>query len=289
MASRPRHLLVALVAGVVLALVAPIGATAIESSSSLRTGSPARFGDRMYVEQATDAAEQAAMLRAAGRTTDAALIDQIASQPTAIWLGDWFSDSLMKSVIARHVAAARQQGAKLVFVTYAIPNRDCGGYSAGGHTAERYLDWNRTIANALYGTGAVVLVEPDSLAMLSSAKCAGEASRRLPLISTAVDILRGAGLATYLDGGNSRWLTPAAQADVLSKAGVAKATGFFTNVANFNPVQVERDYAGKVSSRIGYKHFVIDISRNGAGWQGSWCNPAGAALGADPHATAGSG
>jgi endoglucanase len=38
---------------------------------------------------------------------------------------------------------------------------------------------------------------------------------------------------------------------------------------------------------VGGKHFVIDVSRNGAGSKGSWCNPAGAAFGQNPHVTAG--
>jgi endoglucanase len=214
-------------------------------------------------------------------------VQQIASQPTAIWLGDWYSDALLTSIVKRHAAAARQQGTTLVLVTYAIPNRDCGGYSAGGHGYDTYLAWNRTIVAALGGTRAVVLVEPDSLSMLASPKCAGEAVKRLPLIRGAVDILRAAGNRTYLDGGNSNWLTPSAQADWLTQAGIAAADGFFTNVSNFYPVQAEQDYAGKVSSRVGWKHFVIDVSRNGRGWLGTWCNPPGAGLGANPTAKTG--
>jgi endoglucanase len=97
--------------------------------------------------------------------------------------------------------------------------------------------------------------------------------------------LADAGLVTYLDGGGSRWLTPEVQAGWLEQAGIVDAHGFFTNVSNFNTTQDERDYAGKVSSRVGWKHFVIDVSRNGAGWTGTWCNPEGAALGPDPSVT----
>jgi endoglucanase len=241
------------------------------------------------VENGTDAQAAVARLNADGQTDSAQLVEQIASQPTAIWLGDWYSDALLKSVIQRNVTAASAQGKTLVFVTYAIPDRDCGGYSAGGFDAAEYLDWNQTIATALAGSHAVVLVEPDSLSMLASPACAGVAAERLPLIRSAVDILAAAGLSTYLDGGNSRWLTPTAQAAWLNQAGIADATGFFTNVSNFNPTQQENDYAGKVSSRVGWKHFVIDVSRNGAGSTGEWCNPAGAGLGANPRVSDGTG
>lgn len=243
------------------------------------------FGSRLYVDTTTDAAKAANLLAATGDTTASALIAQIASQPTAVWLGDWFSQPLLLSVIRRHLAAAAAQNATPVFVTYAIPDRDCGGFSAGGLSADQYLAWNRTIAGALAGSRAVVLVEPDSLAMLSSAKCAGVATTRPALIHSAVQILEAAGLATYLDGGNAHWLTPTVQAAWLNAAGIADADGFFTNVSNFDATQTERDYAGKVSSRVGWKNFVIDVSRNGDGWTGTWCNPTDAALGQNPQIT----
>ncbi|NUU07281.1 glycoside hydrolase family 6 protein [Leifsonia sp. C5G2] len=255
------------------------------------TAPPARaddlpaFGSRLYVDPTSDAQRVYDSLLAQGDTARAALIGRIASQPTAVWLGDWYTPTLLASVIQRHLRAAAAQGATPVFVTYAIPNRDCGGYSAGGYTADRYLDWTRQVAAALAGSRAVVLVEPDSLAMLSSAKCAGVAATRLPLLQSAVGILAAAGLSVYLDGGNARWLTPDAQAAYLNAAGVAGARGFFTNVSNFDTTQTERDYAGKVSSRVGWKHFVIDVSRNGNGWTGTWRNPPGAGLGQNPQIT----
>lgn len=258
------------------AATATATATADATGQSVFPGGP-------YRESKTPAELSADRFRAAGDLESAALIDEIASQPTAIWLGDWYSDALLKSVIARNVSAARSQGTTLVFVTYAIPDRDCGGFSSGGFDDAQYLDWNRTIATALTGTHAAILIEPDSLAMLSDPKCDSVAVSRLPLLRQSVDILNAAGLTTYLEGGNSRWLTPAEQAGWLQQAGISHARGFFTNVAGFDPVQVERDYAGKVSSRVGWKRFVIDVSRNGAGWTGDWCNPPGAGLGQNPQ------
>jgi endoglucanase len=248
---------------------------------------PPPFPGPLYLEADTDASRAQTRLLAVGDTAGAAAMGQIAAQPTAVWLGEWWAEPLMRSKLRRHVAAADAQGATLVFVTYAIPYRDCGGHSGGGTTYEAYLDWNRVIAEELAGTNAVILVEPDSLASLAAAKCAGEVTRRPALIAQAVDILEGAGLATYLDGGNSNWLGPAAQAVWLQRAGIDRATGFFTNVSNFYPVQQESDYAGKLSARVGWKHYVIDVSRNGRGWTGTWCNPLGAALGANPRSTAG--
>ncbi|WP_431219795.1 glycoside hydrolase family 6 protein [Leifsonia xyli] len=65
------------------------------------------------------------------------------------------------------------------------------------------------------------------------------------------------------------------------------AHGFFTNVSNFDTTSRERDYAGRLSSKVGWKHYVIDVSRNANGWTGTWCNPPGAKLGEDPKVTEG--
>jgi len=271
---------------VFIAIVLIVGAPA----SPVVAASP--FPPPLYLEANTDAAKAEVRLRAQGDLAAAAAMAQIASQPTAVWLGNWWSDDLMRTIIRRHVAAAALQGsstrgATLVFVTYAIPFRDCGGHSGGGTSYDAYLDWNRVVADELEGTGAVVLVEPDSLSSLAAAKCASEVAVRPPLIKQAVEILADAGLVTYLDGGNSNWLGPAAQAEWLKKAGIERAAGFFTNVSNFHPVQAESDYAGKLSARVGWKHYVIDVSRNGAGANGEWCNPLTAALGVNPRATPG--
>lgn len=267
---------------VLIAIVLIIG-TPVSSATAADTP----FPGPLYLEANTDAAKAEVRLRAQGDVASANAMAQIASQPTAVWLGNWWSDDLMRTIIRRHIAAAAKQGATLVFVTYAIPFRDCGGHSGGGTTYDAYLDWNRVVADELEGTGAVVLVEPDSLSSLAAAKCATEVAVRPPLIKQAVEILADAGLVTYLDGGNSNWLGPAAQAEWLKKAGIERAAGFFTNVSNFHPVQAESDYAGKLSSRVGWKHYVIDVSRNGAGSSGQWCNPLDAALGVNPRATPG--
>jgi len=294
-------LAIVLVVGIVRLTVRPDGSPEAAPSPGAETATPVPATDAagappdgsffpggFYHESGNPAATAAAVLLAAGDIDSAALLGQIADQPTAIWLGEWYSDALLTSVIQRHVAAAKAQGTTLVFVTYAIPNRDCGGYSKGGHTYANYLAWNKTIVSALAGTTAVVLVEPDSLSMLADPKCASEAEKRLPLIRGAVDILHAAGIRTYLDGGNSNWLTPTQQAEWLTQGGIEHADGFFTNVSNFYPAQAEQDYAGKVSARVGWKHFVIDVSRNGQGWKGTWCNPDGAGLGQSPSLGGGS-
>ena len=246
------------------------------------------FPGGLYTAPNTHAAEATARLAAEGNSAEAAAIAKISSQPTAIWLADSKNGSTkVGPVLQKYVKAAKAQSKTLVFVTYTIPNRDCGGYSAGGMSSADYVEWNRTIAKNLAGTHSVILVEPDSLAMLTKPRCASERTSRPPLIRQAVDILTSAGLTVYLDAGNSHWVKPAAMAALLRSAGVDKARGFFTNVSNYYRVDQERSYANILSKDLGGKHFVIDTSRNGNGWQGHWCNPPGAALGQNPHVSKG--
>lgn len=245
------------------------------------------FPGGLYTDPTTHAADAVSRLIAEGRNDEAATILQISSQPTAIWLAYSSNASKVAPLLQKYVDAARARSKTLVFVTYAIPNRDCGGLSAGGLSSADYIQWNRTIAQKLSGTHSVILVEPDSLAMLTKDRCASERESRPPLIRQAVDILVSAGLTVYLDGGNSHWVKPDVMAGLLRSAGVAEARGFFTNVSNFYRVDQERGYADRVSKLLGGKNFVIDVSRNGNGWQGNWCNPPGAAVGQKPQVTTG--
>ncbi|MBK4346893.1 glycoside hydrolase family 6 protein [Lacisediminihabitans changchengi] len=226
---------------------------------------------------------EVAKLRTAGASADADTLGQISSQPIATWLGDWWSSDLLTSKLTAMMSASAQAHDTPVFVIYAIPDRDCGGYSAGGYSDADYVAFNRTVADSLRGHPAVVLMEPDSIAMLGTARCGSIVDRRLGLISTVVQYYAQAGVAVYLDGGNSNWVQPQVMADRLTQAGVQYARGFFTNVSNFRRVSEEQPYAEKIVGLLGgTKHYVIDVSRNGAGWKGTWCNPTGAALGQNP-------
>ncbi|WP_162237124.1 glycoside hydrolase family 6 protein [Frondihabitans sp. Leaf304] len=243
------------------------------------------FPGGLATQPDTKAASVVADLKKAKRTADARAIAQISSQPVAVWLGDWYTTAQLKNVIAKSLTTAEAQHRTATFVTYAIPDRDCGDYSAGGLTAAQYGPWNRVIAAALKGHRAAVIVEPDALAMISN--CPSVEKTRVPLIKAAVSTLAGAGVTTYLDAGNSHWVDPAVMASRLRAAGIAKARGFATNVSNYYPTTDERAYGTKVSKLTGGSHFVIDVSRNGTGWKGTWCNATGAGLGVNPRVGSG--
>jgi Glycosyl hydrolases family 6 len=93
------------------------------------------FSDaRLYVDPASAAKRQADAWRRS-RPSDAALMDSIAAQPVAQWLGGWNVD------IGRDVgnAVSRITGSRAlpVFVAYNIPGRDCGQYSGWWRQWER--------------------------------------------------------------------------------------------------------------------------------------------------------
>jgi cellulase/cellobiase CelA1 len=223
--------------------------------------------------------------RKAGRASTAERLALIADQPIATWLTD---PSVPRTVatVRSVVAAAREQQRTPVFVLYAVPHRDCGHWSRGGTAEDAYLPWVRAVVRALAGSRAVVLVEPDSIAQI--AVCERLRDTRLPLLRQAVGALAGHGLTVYLDGGNENRVPVGTMARWLRSAGVDRVQGFATNVSNFYRVDQERAYADELADAIGGDpHFVIDVSRNGQGWRGDWCNPDGAGLGQLPHVTRG--
>lgn len=228
------------------------------------------------------AAQAAADARAQGRFDVAASFDVIAQTPTATWLGEWYSDAELVRVLRAETAAAAQQNRVATFVLYAIPARDCTAHSQGGLTPERYGPWARLIAETLRGTASAVIVEPDALSMLG--ECDGQGARTT-YIRDAVRALTAAGIPAYIDAGNGNWIPPETMAQRLREAGVLEARGFATNVSNFSPTAVERDYAERVRMLLGGgPRYVIDTSRNGRGWQGDWCNPSNVGLGTTPRA-----
>jgi endoglucanase len=208
--------------------------------------------------------------------TDRELLAKVALNPAAFWLvgGDpGRAGGIVDGGGERYT----------VLVVYNIPNRDCSGASAGGAgSAAEYQGWIDGVARSLQGKEAAVILEPDALAL----SC-GESTESL--IAYAVNSLRqNAGIAVYIDGGHSNWVSPDAMAGRLRNAGIERATGFAVNVSNFQPTPALIGYGRNLSALLGGKPFVIDTSRNGRGARGAeWCNPAGAGLGEAPTAATG--
>jgi endoglucanase len=244
-------------------------------------------GLSLYIYQFTPAAQQAAAWRTA-RPQDAQLIDRIAAQPTAHWLGDWTVDP--RGDAAALAKAASQESATLTLVLYNIPKRDCGSYSAGGARDETaYRKWIDEVARGLSHQSALIILEPDALADMDCLS-PSEQSARLAMLNYAVQALSiNPNAYVYLDAGNARWQPVKLMAERLGLAGIDKARGFSLNVSNFLPDQESLNYGSDLSAQVGGKPFVIDTSRNGAGPAAdlAWCNPAGRKLGRNPTLSTG--
>lgn len=240
------------------------------------TASPNPLADaKLFVDPVSNARRQADSWRSK-RPQDARALDVIAHQPQAFWINEWAGNP--KSAVSRIVAQVGKADALPVLVAYNIPNRDCGSHSAGGaKDGAAYKRWIRDFAAGLSGKASVVVLEPDALA----GKCASE--ERTNLMRDAVQVLKSAGAAVYIDAGNPNWIPANAMSDRLKQAGVGMADGFALNVSNFYRNADNIAYGEKISRLIGNKHFIIDTSRNGNGSSnGEWCNPGGRALGSAP-------
>ena len=218
------------------------------------------------------------------------LLAKIADHGGADWIGDWTPN--VKNWVGRRVTSIVKTGALPVFISYNIPKRDCGQYSSGGATqADAYKKWIGDFADGIGKRRAAVILEPDSLGLISKPNCLSpEAQKeRLALLRYAVHtfVLLG-NTAVYIDAGHSGWLPVAEDAKLLKEAGIEEADGFALNVSNYKATDTEIAYGKKISKLVGGKHFVIDTSRNGNGPptdcngpddENCWCNPPGRALG----------
>ncbi|NNH08641.1 glycoside hydrolase family 6 protein [Cellulomonas fimi] len=246
-----------------------------------------------YADPSSPAARAAREAQAQGRDSAAALLNRVAAQGSARWLGPQDATATVGASVRTYTRAAAAAGRTPVLVTYAIPDRDCGGHSAGGFTtAAEYRAWVDAVAAGLVGTRTVVVVEPDALLHLD--RC-GDRDARLATLAHAVTVLTRAGAEVYLDAASSNsfgWGTAALRemALRLRAAGVDQAAGFAVNTSNFQRSEHEVAYGRYLSALLGGTSFVVDTSRNGNGALAApggtvWCNPAGRALGSPPRAT----
>jgi endoglucanase len=226
-----------------------------------------------------------------GNANEPVIASKIASQPQATWYTT-YNPTAIQSQVSSLTSAAAAKGQAPILVAYDIPNRDCGGASAGGAgTIANYETWISNFAAGLGSATAIVLVEPDSLA-LQSCLSSSDASARDGAIAFAGHVIHAddPNAKVYFDGGHSDWNSPAQQAAVLEAAGVtADANGVFTNVSNFEWTNDELYYGQQILNDIGdlNLHLVIDTSRNGIGPGNTWCDPSGRALGLNPTANTG--
>lgn len=270
-------------------------ATLTSSAAAATTASAALSGAKIWVDGSSSAAQAASMSRAQGDTTTANLLAKLAAQPTAVWLTTSAgSYAKVQSVVAAASTSARVP----VFVTYYLPGRDCGGFSAGGApTFTDYTTWVNGIAAAIGQHPAIVIVEPDAVPEIATGCLRASARSYEVALATEVAILKHLPRASvYLDAGNPNWVVDIRQlVGPLQLSGLAQADGFALNVSNFRTLSDNVSYGRAISASTGGKHFVVDTSRNGLGplpagarYPGpSWCNPPGRAVGVPPSTATG--
>jgi endoglucanase len=220
-----------------------------------------------------------------GDSRAAVIRDRIASVPQ----GRWFTQNNPGTVAAQvssYVGAAAAAGKIPILIVYNIPNRDCGGLSAGGisdHGA--YRAWIDQVAAGLQNRPALIILEPDVLPIMSNCMSSAQQAEVRASMAYAGKRFRAASAQArvYFDIGHSNWLAPSEAASRLVASDIANsADGIATNVSNYRSTAAEINFAKQVIAATGISRLqaVIDTGRNGNGPQGSeWCDPAGRAIG----------
>lgn len=243
---------------------------------------------RFYVDPYSLAASDAANMKNSN-DPNFPLVDYIAKQGAAVWLGSWSGN--VGDAVRTVTDKAQQQDAYPVFVAYMIPYRDCGLHSAGGLDASKYIPWINDIANAIGTRKAIVILEPDAVPGLiqveNGKQCLSPELRaeRANLIKTAIGVLKSKpNLKVFIDAGHSAWLSADSISALLKEVGIDKADGFSLNTSNYQSTAAQISYGQSIRSQVGNKSFLIDTSRNGIDPAGNteWCNPRNRALGKLP-------
>ncbi len=246
------------------------------------TGNPFK-GMKLWVDP-----ESLSMLTATSLRTKepekAKILDKIAQQPQALWVGDWNKD--VKRYIEDITGKAKTDGAAPIFILYNVPGRDCGQHSAGGlKTSEEYKRWVRQVAQGAGQEKVVFILEPDALGLLDKCLSKEQQAERVALIWDAVKVLRqNPNAAVYLDAGHAHWAPAPDMADRLKRAGIEDAHGFALNVSNYVWDADNIKFGHEVSKLVGGAPFILDTSRNGNGQDAKleWCNPPGRHIGKLP-------
>ncbi|MFJ6718948.1 glycoside hydrolase family 6 protein [Streptomyces sp. NPDC091259] len=263
----------ALFAAVCAALAAPTAAARAEPgppAAPPAAGAPAAERALFVPAANPAAAAQARELAVAGRRAEAEALTAMATTPHAVWLGD--QAPARAEAEARETArTAARRGTLPVFALYNVPGRDCSQYSAGGADGSAaYRAWIDAVARGIGDHRAVIVLEPDSLALLphecaaagaaagSPGEFGGDLARartdaRYAEIRYAVATLEARpGADVYLDTGHAGWHTVDSIVPRLRDAGIDRATGFAVNVSNYHPDAANSWFATLVSACLAY-------------------------------------
>ena len=216
-------------------------------------------------------------------------------QPCFIWIGDW--DAAPQSRITGYVT--QSAGKVLPLCIYGYPRNK---YSTGGFDSlTNYKKWIDAISKGIGSGPCLLVLEPDVLGL--QIKMADGTSPETALLY-AVNKFKANNVNTsvYIDA--ALWTDPVSQSARLRAAGIANASGFVTNIANFRSnvemiAYCERVNAQLIQDGVTGRKYMIDTGRNGNGpltsafgpaaqpWLSrneDWLNPPGRGLGLSPRA-----
>jgi endoglucanase len=212
-----------------------------------------------------NALKQIVQLLAKRKFKDAELLLRLVTVPQATWLTGGEAAAVAKQV-RELLRQAKLQRRVPVFVLYNIPGRDCSGYSSGGaQTTAEYIAWVDAITGTIGSRDAVVILEPDALALLPS-DCGQDPTGSLTVdrfaqLRYATQALKSlSNTRVYLDAGHSNWHSVGAIASRLAQAGVADTQGFYLNPSNYQPTAQQIQFGTWISKCIA---FAADPSDGG--------------------------
>ena len=200
----------------------------------------------------------------------AGLIREMIDTPQAVWFTGGSPDKVQQDV-KQTVKIAAAKSSVPVLVAYNVPGRDCSQYSAGGApNGDAYRAWIDGFAAGLGDSKAVVLIEPDGLALLPADCGQPDTYGRVGLINYAAHaVLRDPNAAVYLDAGHSAWHSVGDMASRLAAGGVLDGNGFFLNTSNYRRTDYESNFGVWISQCIA---FANDAEQGG--WRlghYDWC------------------
>jgi len=238
-----------------LLVIGSLAAAFLASGASAKSQAALDPNTQFYVPKVNKGAtEQITDLTSSGNKADANLIKQMIQTPQAVWFTKGTPKTVMQDVRST-VSRAADKGQVPVLVAYNVPGRDCSQYSAGGaSTGDAYKTWIDSFAAGLGNYKAVVLLEPDGLALLPTDCGQPDTYDRVSLINYAAHKIASSdpNATVYLDAGHSAWHSVGDMAARLVAGGVLDIEGFFTNASNYRATNYETKFDTWISKCIAF-------------------------------------
>jgi len=204
--------------------------------------------------------------------TNKTLLARIALQPRMIMVGPWTAHQPDVRTRVAGLVAEQQAGDRTKIVEFSTFNLWPKGESVAAVPSTypaAYRSWYQGFVQGIGSARAVVVLEDDLPLSVSNNLSPGV---RESLTRYAAQLLsQHSNITTYIDAGDSDWLTVPRAAQMLRAAGVQYVRGFALGSTHYAPVGPGVTYGSQVvaslaSLGIRGKHFVMDTVDNGRGF-----------------------